>query len=87
MAVLIVLSALSMAWFFSANTVALDGLNGLPDNVKTIVNDSQLFIGGFQLEFVSISRVIDHMTQYESECSHWCKIFFKKILYKICSSV
>ena len=44
MAVLIVLSALSMAWFFSANSVALDGLNGLPDNVKTIVNDSQLFI-------------------------------------------
>ena len=49
MAVLIVLSALSMAWFFSANTVALDGLNGLPDNVKTIVNDSQLFIGSVLL--------------------------------------
>ena len=66
MAVLIVLSALSMAWFFSANTVALDGLNGLPDNVKTIVNDSQLFIGGFQLEFVSISWVVNHMTGCDS---------------------
>ena len=55
MAVLIVLSALSMAWFFSANTVALDGLNGLPDNVKTIVNDSQLFIDNTveDLEYVT----------------------------------
>ena len=55
MAVLIVLSALSMAWFFSANTVALDGLNGLPDNVQTIVNDSQLFIDNTveDLEYVT----------------------------------
>ena len=26
-------------------------------------------MGGFQLEFVSISRVIDHMTCYKFECS------------------
>ena len=43
--------------------------------------------GGFQLEFVSISRVINHMTCYKFECSHWWKIYFKKILYKICSPV
>ena len=34
------------------------------------------FIGGFQLEFVSISRVINHMTCYKLECSHWWKIYF-----------
>ena len=27
--------------------------------------------GGFQLEFVSISQVINHMTCYNFECSHW----------------
>ena len=32
--------------------------------------------GGFQLEFVSISRVINHMTCYNFQCSHWCKIYF-----------
>ena len=30
--------------------------------------------GGFQLEFVSISRVINHMTCYKFECSHWLKL-------------
>ena len=30
--------------------------------------------GGFQLEFVSISRVINHMTCYKLECSHWLKL-------------
>ena len=32
------------------------------------------FIGGFQLEFVSISRIINHMTRYKFECSHWLKL-------------
>ena len=32
------------------------------------------FLGGFQLEFVSISRVINHMTCYKFECSHWLKL-------------
>ena len=27
--------------------------------------------GGFQLEFVSMSRVINHMTCYNFEHSHW----------------
>ena len=31
-------------------------------------------IGGFQLEFVSISRVINHMTCYKFKCSHWLKL-------------
>ena len=35
-------------------------------------------MGGFQLEFVSISRVINHMTCYKFECSHWSKIYLKK---------
>jgi hypothetical protein len=34
--------------------------------------------GGFQLEFVSISRVINHMACYKFECSNWWTIFFKK---------
>ena len=32
--------------------------------------ESNGVIGGFQLEFVSISRVINHMTCYNVECSH-----------------
>ena len=31
--------------------------------------------GGFQLEFVSISCIISHMTCYTFECSHWWKIY------------
>ena len=31
-------------------------------------------LGGFQLEFVSISRVINHMTCYKFKCSHWLKL-------------
>ena len=30
--------------------------------------------GGFQLEIVSISRVLNHMTSYEFKCSHWLKL-------------
>ena len=30
--------------------------------------------GGFQLEFVSISRIINHMTCYKFEFSHWLKL-------------
>ena len=30
--------------------------------------------GGFRLEFLSISRVINHMTCYKFECSHWLKL-------------
>ena len=40
--------------------------------------------GGFQLE---LSRIINHMTCFEFECSHWWKNYSKKILYKICSLV
>ena len=32
------------------------------------------YIGGFQLEFVSISRVINHMTCYKFEYFHWLKL-------------
>ena len=34
--------------------------------------------GGFQLEFVSISQVINHMTCYKFKCSHWWKIYRNK---------
>ena len=35
-------------------------------------------LGGFQLEFVSISQVINHKTCYKCECFHCWKIYFKK---------
>ena len=45
-------------------------------------------ISGFQLEFVSISRVISHMTCYKFKCSHWWKIYLgKKSLQDLLSSV
>ena len=43
--------------------------------------------GGFQLEFVSKSRVVNQTTCYKFECSQWWKIYLKKILFKICSLV
>ena len=33
-------------------------------------------LGGFQLTFVTISRIINHMTCYK--CSHWWKIYSLK---------
>ena len=39
--------------------------------VKSLAN-----YGGYQLEFVSISRIINHMTCYKFECSNWQKIYF-----------
>ena len=43
--------------------------------------------GGFQLEFVSISRVINHMTCYKFECSHWWKFIKKNPLQDLLSSL
>ena len=37
-------------------------------------------MGGFQLEFVSIIRVINHMTCYNFECSNWWKIYLQDLL-------
>ena len=53
---------------------AIGGTLGLFTGVSLIT-----FVeGGFQLEFVSISRVINHMTCYKFECSHWWKIYLKR---------
>ena len=43
--------------------------------------------GGFQLEFLSISRIINHMTCYNSSALIGGKFILKKILYKICTPV
>ena len=43
--------------------------------------------GGFQLEFLSISRIINHMTCYDSSAFIGGKLIQKKILYKFCSPV
>ena len=48
---------------------------------KELIEAKELFsdlvnevIGGFQLEFVNISRIINHMTCYKFKCSHWLKL-------------
>ena len=41
---------------------------------------SYIHYGHFQLEFVSISQVLNHMTCYKFECSHWWKIYLKTSL-------
>ena len=43
-------------------------LEGDNDDAANLAN------GDFHLEFVSISRVINHMTVYKFECSHWLKL-------------
>ena len=55
-------------------------------NSKLIANKVK-DLGGFQLDFVSISPAINHMACYKFERSQWWKIYFKTILYKICSPV
>ena len=54
--------------------VSTPGFSRLPTSIELTRLDSTTNIqdkGGFQLEFVSISRVINHMTCYNFECSHW----------------
>ena len=46
-----------------------DDANDLNEDVLDSIDK-----GGFQLEFVSISQVINHMTCYKFECSHWLKL-------------
>ena len=69
MALLIVLSTLSMAWFFSANSAALDGLNRLPDNVRVIVNDTQLFIDNTEneLRYVTNNNLNEFMKNIDND--------------------
>ena len=43
--------------------------------------------GGFQFEFASISRVMNHKTCYNFECSHWWKIYLKDPLQDLLSSL
>ena len=38
------------------------------------LKEFQRHLGGFQLEFVSISPIINHMTCYKFHCSHWLKL-------------
>ena len=42
--------------------------------VSVIVEENTDVQGGFHLEFLSISRVINHTTCYKLECSHWLKL-------------
>ena len=41
---------------------------------KAVEGLSRYNIGDFRLDFVSISRVINHMNCYKFECSHWLKL-------------
>ena len=43
----------------------------IKDNLEDMIEP---YLGGFQLEFVSIRRVINHMTCYKFESSHWLKL-------------
>ena len=56
---------MSTAWVW-IRSVAIYGIIGF-----VYLGLSITMIGGFQFEFVSIGRVINHMTCYKFECSHW----------------
>ena len=45
-----------------------------PKSIHISATSMSQLQGGFQLEFVNISRVINHMTCYKFECSHWSKL-------------
>ena len=67
-------------------TIALKDFNDSITNSFAVVPDANWYMirslylhnGGFQMQFVSISWVINHMTCYKFECSHWWKVYFKK---------
>ena len=46
--------------------------------VSVIAEENTDVQGGFHLEFLSISWVINHMTFYKFNCCHWRKIYFKE---------
>ena len=61
--------------------VSTPGFSRLPTSIELTRLDSTTNIqdkGGFQLEFVSISWVINHMTCYNFKCSCCWKIYLKK---------
>ena len=46
----------------------------MPERIQLSTERGYHVNAGYQLEFVSISRVINHMTCYKLECSHWLKL-------------
>ena len=69
------------------NEITDDAFEGYESEKEAVLGepDKSINIGGFQLEFVSISWVINHLTCYKFECSHWW--IKKNIFYKIWSSI
>ena len=43
-------------------------------DIKYLLNTAPDDQGGFQLEILSITLVINRMTCYKFECSHWLKL-------------
>ena len=54
------------------NEITDDAFEGYESEKEAVLGepDKSINIGGFQLEFVSISWVINHLTCYKFECSH-----------------
>ena len=50
------------------------------------ISKRKAHIGGFQLEFVSIIRIMNHMTRYEFKSSHSGKFILKNPLQHLLSS-
>ncbi len=75
------LSILGIATVMIKTTMkpAFDGGDCCGYNVNTnFCTECLCLEGGFQLEFASISRVINHMTSYKFKCSHWWINLFKE---------
>ena len=69
--------------FKENDSAALDGKlpGSMPrrfSKVSVVVEENTDVQGGFHLEFICISQVINHMTFYKFKCSHWWKICLKK---------
>ena len=50
-------------------------LNPIQNSLPKINIHVRTYYGTFQLEFVSISQVKNHMTCHNFKCSHWWKIY------------
>ena len=69
LAILLVCGTLSMAWFFSANNFMFAGVEDLPNNLKDVAIDLDLFLNNTatELEHVAKDNYDEFRTQVEKD--------------------
>ena len=64
----------TLAFQFELQDLILDTPCFVHFQLKEFRFQTPQLIAGFQVEFVNISQVINHMTYYKFKCSHWLEL-------------